>query len=72
MTLYAGPSTLALCNIAASIELPESGLVLEVADSSVANGGRGLFIRETDGASVRCREGDEAEWVEVNPLKSTH
>ena len=57
LTLYAGPSTLALCNIAARIELPESGLVLEVADSSVANGGRGLFIRVTDGATVTLDRG---------------
>ena len=57
LTLYAGPSTPALCNVAASIELPESGLVLEVADSLVANGGRGLFIRVTDGATVTLDRG---------------
>ena len=57
LTLYAGTSTPALCNVAASIELPESGLVLEVADSLVANGGRGLFIRVTDGATVTLDRG---------------
>ena len=57
LTLYAGPSTPTLRNVAASIELPESGFVLEVADSLVANGGRGLFIRVTDGATVTLDRG---------------
>ena len=37
LTLYAGPSTRELRNVAASTELPESGLVLEVATAGVAS-----------------------------------
>jgi len=46
-----------LHNIQASIELPESGLVLEVADSLVANGGLGLFVRVVDGAGAVTLDG---------------
>ena len=55
LTLYAGPSTPALRNVAASIELPESGLVLEVADSLIAPGGKGLFVRCMQGVSSAAR-----------------
>lgn len=48
--LYDGPETPSLSNVYASIELEESGLVVEVADSLVADGGRGLFVRLADGA----------------------
>ena len=41
-----------LSNIVASIELEESGLIVEVADSLVANGGRGLFVRLMDGVEL--------------------
>ena len=47
--VYEGPSCNELSNIVASIELEESGLIVEVADSLVANGGRGLFVRLMDG-----------------------
>lgn len=48
--LYDGPETPSLSNLLVSIELEESGLVVEVADSLVANGGRGLFVRLAEGA----------------------
>jgi hypothetical protein len=51
--IYDGPTTsngADLANVASVIELPESGLCLEVADSLVAEGGKGLFIRLMDGA----------------------
>ena len=48
--LYDGPETPSLSNVYASIEVEDSGLVVEVADSLVANGGRGLFVRLADGA----------------------
>ena len=34
-----------LQNVVATVELPDAGLVLEVADSAVVEGDRGLFIR---------------------------
>ena len=43
--VYSGPTAEKLTNIAASIPLEESGLVVEVADSIVAPGGFGLFVR---------------------------
>ena len=50
--VYAGPVCETLQNVVGTIELPSSGVVLEVADSAVADGGRGLFIR--------CMEGVES------------
>ena len=50
--VYEGPSCNELSNIVASIELEESGLIVEVADSLVANGGRGLFVRLMDGVEL--------------------
>lgn len=55
--LYAGPVAETLRNVQASIELEESGLVLEVADSLVANGGLGLFVRVLDGAGSVTLDG---------------
>jgi hypothetical protein len=55
--LYAGPEAETLRNVQASIELEESGLVLEVADSLVANGGLGLFVRVLDGAGSVTLDG---------------
>ena len=45
--VYAGPTCSSLTNCVASVEL--NGLFVEVADSIVAPGGRGLFIRCADG-----------------------
>eukprot|EP00633_Aureoumbra_lagunensis_P001209 CAMPEP_0197294488 /NCGR_PEP_ID=MMETSP0890-20130614/32611_1 /TAXON_ID=44058 ORGANISM="Aureoumbra lagunensis, Strain CCMP1510" /NCGR_SAMPLE_ID=MMETSP0890 /ASSEMBLY_ACC=CAM_ASM_000533 /LENGTH=281 /DNA_ID=CAMNT_0042769923 /DNA_START=228 /DNA_END=1073 /DNA_ORIENTATION=+ len=44
---YKGPQTKngILSNIVASIVLEEAGIVLQVADSTILDGGRGLFIR---------------------------
>ena len=47
--VYKGPSVAQLKNCIASVPLDGSGLVLEVADSLVANGGKGLFIRCEEG-----------------------
>ena len=47
---YSGPICEELTNAQASIHLEESGLILEVADSIVAPGGRGLFVRLAPGA----------------------
>ena len=55
--LYVGPVAQVLHNVQTSIELPESGLVLEVADSLVANGGLGLFVRVMDGAGPVTLDG---------------
>lgn len=56
--LYAGPvAETTLRNVQVSIELEESGLVLEVADSLVANGGLGLFVRVLDGAGSVTLDG---------------
>ena len=56
--VYVGPMCNELSNCVASIELSSVGLVLEVADSVVADGGRGLFIRCQDGTeSVTLDEG---------------
>lgn len=49
--VYGGPTTERLTNCVASIPLPESGLVVEVADSIVAPGGLGLFVRREAGAA---------------------
>lgn len=55
---YNGPVCPELHNVISCIELPQSGLVLEVADSVVAAGGRGLFIRcMEEVASVTLPEG---------------
>jgi len=43
--VYSGPTCAQLANCIATIPLEGSGLILEVADSLVANGGKGLFIR---------------------------
>lgn len=48
---YNGPITEKLKNCVASIPLDESGLVVEVADSIVAPGGLGLFVRCVDSTS---------------------
>lgn len=49
--VYSGPVCATLTNVAASIPLDESGLVIEVADSVVAPGERGLFVRCEDANS---------------------
>ena len=58
---YIGPSTSApLTGLRCSIELPEVGLVLEVADSLVGDGdaGSGLFVRTMEGVrDVRLQTG---------------
>mmetsp|Transcript_16462 Transcript_16462/g.53608 ORF Transcript_16462/g.53608 Transcript_16462/m.53608 type:complete len:307 (+) Transcript_16462:128-1048(+) len=43
---HAGPAVEELEDIEASIDLPDCGLVLEVARSTVAGAGRGLFVRK--------------------------
>lgn len=48
--VYNGPTTQTLTNCRETIPLTESGLVLEVADSVVAPGGLGLFVRCADPA----------------------
>ena len=48
---YSGPICEQLTNVLESIHLSESGLILEVADSIVAPGGRGLFVRLAPGAA---------------------
>ena len=58
--IYVGPmpDENILSNVVSSIELPSVGVVLEVADSVVTDGGRGIFIRclgETE--SVTLDEG---------------
>lgn len=58
--VYVGPmcDENALQNCVASVELSSTGLVLEVADSIVADGGRGLFLRIADERdAVTIREG---------------
>jgi hypothetical protein len=48
--IYDGPVCASLKNCIARIDLPDAGLVLEVADSVVAaNAGRGLFVRLLEG-----------------------
>ncbi|KAL1507286.1 hypothetical protein AB1Y20_008133 [Prymnesium parvum] len=47
--LYAGPSGEALQEVECTLELPEAGVVLEVARSTV--GGRGLYLRCGEGVS---------------------
>ena len=47
---YSGPSCGSnLSNVVARIELEESGIAIEVADSLVADGGRGLFVSLMEG-----------------------
>ena len=46
--VYGGPTAAKLTNCVASIPLPESGLIVEVADSIIAPGGLGLFVRCAD------------------------
>ena len=41
---YSGPTCDSLSNVICRIELEESGIAIEVADSLVADGGRGLFV----------------------------
>lgn len=46
--VYDGPTCDSLSNVMVSIELEESGIAVEVADSLIADGGRGLFVRLMD------------------------
>eukprot|EP00966_Prymnesium_polylepis_P146681 3387694-Prymnesium_polylepis.1 len=49
--VYRGPTCEGLQNVVASVRLPDAGIILEVADSLVAEAGRGLFVRLVDGVA---------------------